>query len=58
MHAPLSRFVEPTYAIMRIVVGFLFAFHGAQKLFGVFDGTARPIASRMGLAGIIEFVCA
>jgi putative oxidoreductase len=55
MHAPLSRFVEPTYAIMRIVVGFLFAFHGAQKLFGVFDGTAGPIASLMGLAGIIEF---
>lgn len=55
MYAPLSRFVEPTYAILRVVVGFLFAFHGAQKLFGVFDGTARPIASLMGLAGVIEF---
>ncbi|HVG55176.1 MAG TPA: DoxX family protein [Vicinamibacterales bacterium] len=55
MYAPLSRFVEPAYATMRVVVGFLFAFHGAQKLFGAFDGTARPIASQMGLAGIIEF---
>lgn len=55
MHAPLFRFVEPTYAIMRGVVGFLFALHGAQKLFGVLDGTARPIGSLMGLAGIIEF---
>lgn len=55
MYAPLSRVVEPTYAIMRIVVGLLFAFHGAQKLFGVFDGAARSIASQMGLAGIIEF---
>ena len=54
MYAPLSRFVEPTYAIMRVVVGLLFAFHGAQKLFGVLDGTARPIVSLMGLAGIIE----
>ena len=55
MFAPLSRFTEPTYAILRIVVGLLFAFHGAQKLFGMFDGTTRPLASLMGLAGIIEF---
>jgi putative oxidoreductase len=55
MYAPLSRFVEPTYAILRILAGLLFAFHGAQKLFGVFDGSARPMASVMGLAGIIEF---
>lgn len=55
MHAPLSRFVEPTYATLRIVAGLLFAFHGAQKLFGLFEGPARPLASLMGLAGIIEF---
>ena len=54
MHAPLFRFVEPTYAIMRVVVGLLFAFHGALKLFGVFGGTARPIDSLLGLAGVIE----
>ena len=54
MHAPLARFVEPTYAIMRVVVGLLFAFHGAQKIFGAFGGTARPLASLMGFAGIIE----
>ena len=55
MHTPLSHFVEPIYAAMRIAAGFLFAFHGAQKLFGAFDGTVRPIASQMGLAGMIEF---
>ena len=54
MYTPLARFSEPTYAIMRIVVGFLFAFHGAQKIFGAFGGTARPIASLMGVAGVIE----
>jgi putative oxidoreductase len=56
MYAPLSRFVGPSYAILRIVAGLLFAFHGAQKLFGMFDGTARPLVSLMGFAGIIEFV--
>jgi hypothetical protein len=55
MYAPLSRFVEPTYATLRIVAGLLFAFHGAQKSFGMFDGTARALASLIGLAGIIEF---
>jgi putative oxidoreductase len=55
MHIPLSQFVEHAYAALRVVAGLLFAFHGAQKLFGAFDGTARPIASQMGVAGLIEF---
>jgi putative oxidoreductase len=56
MYAPLSRFLEPGYAILRIVAGLLFAFHGAQKLFGMFDGTVRPLVSLMGLAGMIALV--
>jgi putative oxidoreductase len=41
---------------MRIVVGFLFACHGAQKLFGALGGTQVPLVSQMGLAGFIELV--
>jgi putative oxidoreductase len=47
---------------MRIVVGFLFFSHGAQKLFGWFGGFgAEPggtaeLFSRFGLAGILEVV--
>ena len=33
----LERYSEPLYAVMRVVVGLLFACHGAQKLFGVFQ---------------------
>lgn len=51
----LRAYPEYTYALLRIVAGFLFAFHGAQKLFGLFGGTAREPLSLMGLAGIIEF---
>jgi len=40
---------------MRIVLGVLFACHGAQKLFGVLGGTPVALFSLMGLAGIIEF---
>jgi putative oxidoreductase len=40
---------------MRIIVGFLFSCHGAQKLFGVLGGT-RQIHNPQGLlSGIIEF---
>ncbi|MEO8678742.1 MAG: DoxX family protein [Vicinamibacterales bacterium] len=44
------------YALLRIVAGLAFAEHGAQKLFGVLGGTAQPLLSQFGVAGIVEFV--
>lgn len=52
----LSRYAELAYAILRIVTGLLFAFHGAQKIFGAFGQQAVPIASLRGAAGLIELV--
>ncbi|HSK77326.1 MAG TPA: DoxX family protein [Thermoanaerobaculia bacterium] len=57
MHRILGRHADRIYAIFRIVIGFLFMFHGMQKLFGAFGGQKVELASLMGLAGIIEFVC-
>ena len=54
MTRPLGRFTDVIYALLRIVAGFMFAMHGAQKLFGVLGGKVQPIASMMGLAGMIE----
>jgi len=56
MNKWLGQFSPQLYAILRIVVGFLFACHGAQKLFGALGGTKAPIVSLMGFGGIIEFV--
>jgi putative oxidoreductase len=56
MERVLGRFSPQLYALMRIVVGLLFACHGAQKLFGLFGGQQMPLASLMGLAAVIEFV--
>jgi putative oxidoreductase len=42
---------------MRVIVGLVFAEHGAQKLFGLLGGQPMPWLSQMGLAGCIELVC-
>lgn len=51
----LGKFSPQLYALLRIVVGFLFACHGAQKLFGLLGGTKVELMSQKGLAGVIEF---
>jgi putative oxidoreductase len=50
--------LEPyAFAALRIVSGFLFLCHGAQKLFGAFGGHAVLHVPLMLAAGIIEFGC-
>lgn len=54
----LGRFEPQIYAILRIVVGFLFLLHGTQKLFG-FPPSGKPGAplnAMMTAAGVIELV--
>jgi putative oxidoreductase len=46
---------------MRIVVGFLFLCHGAQKILGLLggvdgEGATTPLFSQYGVAGLIELV--
>ena len=56
MERVLGRFAGELYAFLRIVAGFLFACHGAQKLLGALGGQQVELASQMGLAGVIELV--
>jgi putative oxidoreductase len=51
-----KRFEPYAYALLRIVAGLLFLFHGLQKLFGMYGGQAVELVSLRGLAGIIELV--
>lgn len=55
MERLLGRFSPQLYALMRVVVALLFACHGAQKLFGVLGGPQVALASKFGVAGVIEF---
>lgn len=43
------------YFIFRVVIGFMFLQHGAQKLFGLLGGQQVELVSLYGLAGVIEF---
>jgi putative oxidoreductase len=56
MENVLGHYRATIYVLLRVVAGLAFAEHGAQKLFGVLGGTAQPLTSQFGLAGIIEFV--
>ena len=56
LKAPLARFSEPIYGLFRIFFGILFAFHGAQKLLGLFGGQMQPVGTQLWAAGVIELV--
>jgi putative oxidoreductase len=51
----LGKYSDWIYGIMRLVVGFLFACHGAQKLFGVLGGQRMLDKPLIATAGVIEF---
>jgi len=48
---------ERAYALLRIVSGFLFAFHGLQKIFGLLTEQQPPMGSQLWFGGLIELVC-
>jgi len=62
MESIIRRHSESTYAALRIVVGLLFACHGAQKVLGWLGGfhgepgAKAPLMSLMGVGGAIELV--
>ncbi len=53
----LAKYQDQAYAFMRIVVGFMFSFHGAQKILGILSEHPMPaIGSQMWVGGVIELV--
>jgi putative oxidoreductase len=50
----MSRAAEIAFTLLRLVIGFLFACHGAQKLFGVLGGEPQ-LHGLMLVGGIVEF---
>ena len=52
----LEKFADYAYALMRIMAGFMFSFHGAQKILGVFSEFRPPVGSQLWFGGIIELL--
>ncbi len=53
----LASATDATYALLRVVAGLLFAFHGAQILFGILMPVEIEVGSQVWFGGIIELVC-
>src|SRR5262245_22138125 len=53
-----ARLETLSYAALRIVAGFMFFWHGSQKLLGVPAGKAAPaLSSQMWFGGIMALGC-
>lgn len=52
----LQRYTEEAYALLRIVTGFLFSFHGVQKIFGVLTPYVTEFGTQLWFGGLIELV--
>jgi putative oxidoreductase len=52
----LEKCGDYAYALLRIMAGLMFSFHGAQKILGVLGGARPPVGSQLWIAGIIELV--
>jgi putative oxidoreductase len=52
----LAKYADHAYALMRIVAGFLFSFHGAQKILGVLAEFQPAVGSQLWIGGLIELI--
>ncbi|MCC6650067.1 MAG: DoxX family protein [Candidatus Eisenbacteria bacterium] len=51
-----NRYSDHAYALLRIVSGFMFAFHGVQKVLGVLTDHQPPVGSQIWIGGVIELL--
>lgn len=52
----LARYSDHAHALLRIVAGLMFAFHGMQKILGVLSDFSPPLGSQLWIGGVIELV--
>jgi putative oxidoreductase len=52
----LATYSDHAYALLRIVAGLLFTFHGIQKIFGLLTESQPPVGSQLWIGGLIELV--
>lgn len=53
----ISPFTESAYALLRIVAGLMFSFHGMGKILGILGAHTQPAWSQLWFGGLIELTC-
>jgi len=53
----MNRGEDASYALLRMVSGAMFAFHGMQKIFGLLSShPSPPVGSQLWFGGLVELV--
>ena len=52
----LAKYSDHAYALMRIVAGLMFSFHGAQKILGILSDFQPAVGSQLWFGGLIELI--
>ena len=52
----LEKYADHAYALLRIGTGFMFSFHGAQKILGVLTEFRPAPGSQIWFGGLIELI--
>jgi putative oxidoreductase len=52
----LEKHADKIYALMRIVAGFMFSFHGFQKILGLYAEFHPAVGSQLWIGGVIELI--
>ena len=52
----LDKYSDEVYALMRIIAGFMFSFHGFQKILGILSDFQPAIGSQLWFGGVIELI--
>jgi putative oxidoreductase len=53
----LEKYADYAYALMRMIAGFMFSFHGFQKILGILSDFHPPVGSQLWFGGMIELIC-
>ena len=52
----LEKYSDHAYALLRIVSGFMFSFHGFQKVLGVLSEFQPQFGTQLWIGGVIELI--
>ena len=52
----LHKFTDHAYALLRIMTGFMFSFHGCQKILGILSDFRPAFGTQIWIGGVIELV--